>query len=155
MQRTLPHTGMTVHKDNTYHGQQQVVPVTSTGARVQWPTPLVPRYGRLRGGVCAQGAEVADEDYKRDDRTKTLWRQVQAPTRDSFGHGTSLARPPEVDLTYPAWYLRSWILYRPLVHNPAGDVRLRIPLLVQSRYLSHLERPQLRKRALALRHSTY
>ena len=85
----------------------------STSARVQWPAPMVPRYGRLRGGVCAQGAAVADEDYKRDDRTKTLSRKVQAPTRDNFGHGTSLARPPEVDLTYPAWYLRSWLLYRP------------------------------------------
>ena len=83
-------------------------------ARVQWPTPLVARYGRLRGGVCAQGAEVADEDYQHDDRTMTLSRQVQAPTRDSFGHRTYLARPPEVDLTYPAWYLRSWLLDRPL-----------------------------------------
>ena len=73
--------------------KQQVMPVTSTSARVQWPTPLVSRCGRLRGGVCAQGAEVADEDYKRDGRTKSYARQVQAPTRDSFGHGTSLARP--------------------------------------------------------------
>ena len=94
--------------------KQRVTPIIPTRARVQWPTPLVPRYGRLRGGVCAQGAEVADEDYKHDDRTMALSRQVQAPTRDSFGHGTSLARPPEVDLTYPAWYLRSWLLYRPL-----------------------------------------
>ena len=75
---------------------------------------MVTRYGRLRDGVRATGAEVAEEDYKHEDKANTISRLRQAPTRESIGVRRFSGSTPKVHLPHPAWYLRSWILNRPL-----------------------------------------
>ena len=75
---------------------------------------MVTRYGRLRDGVRTPGAEVAEEDYKHEDKANTISRLGQAPTRESIGVRRFSGSTPKVHLPHPAWYLRSWILNRPL-----------------------------------------
>ena len=64
--------------------------------------PMVTRYDRLRDGVRATDAEVAEDDYKHEDKTSTLSRLGQASTRDSIGVRHFSGSTPKVHLPYPA-----------------------------------------------------
>ena len=75
---------------------------------------MVTRYGRLRDGVRATSAEVAEDDYKHEASTSTISRLGQAPTREGIGVRRFSGSTPKAHLTHPAWYLRSWLLNRPL-----------------------------------------
>ena len=114
MQRMMPHTGMTIHKNNACHG--------NNGSR-----PYVPQVHVCNGqrrwfhgtaGCVAACAHKAPRSQTRITSTMTERRYSRAKSKRRLGttSGTELMwlAPPEVDLTYPAWYLRSWLLYRPL-----------------------------------------
>ena len=89
-------------------------PCTYTSARAKWQAPRVTRYGRLRDGVGATGAEDAEDDYKHDEKPNTISRLGQAPTRESIKVRRFSGSTPKVHLPHPAWCLRPWILNRPL-----------------------------------------
>ena len=105
---------MAIHTESMDDQTAYAKPCTYTSARAKWPAPMVTRYGRLSDGVRATGAEVAEEDYKHEDKTNTISRLGQAPTRDSIWVRRFSSSTPKVNLPYPAWYLRSWLLDRPL-----------------------------------------
>ena len=76
---------------------------------------MVTRYGRLRDGVRATGAEVAEEDYKHEDKANTISRLRQAPTRESIGvrrfsgSAQRFTFPTEFGTDGPGYFIVPWI----------------------------------------------